>query len=181
MGQIKKKPKINGINNRMVRSFKSCFQFLRSMAKRTPIPDTKNRIGIRQIFIRDMNIHRPSSESSFWIKKIIVAQGWKLTTTWYTISRARARILSQSMSYRRHELIVGLAALNGIDVWSSCCNSHSCYGWIRNNLKVQLSLWSNYQLLVCQDCLYKKKNPSFFAPFEWFCIYSSHGKKNGIW
>ena len=59
----------------MVRSFKSCFQFLRSMAKRTPIPEIKNRIGIRQIFIRDMNIHRTSSESSFWMKKIIVAQG----------------------------------------------------------------------------------------------------------
>ena len=46
-----------------------------------------------------MKSHSNSRDWSFWIKKMYKAQGWKLTTTWYTIRSPRANTLSQSISY----------------------------------------------------------------------------------
>ena len=99
MGQMKKKPKIKGNKIRTVRSFKPCFQFLCSMAKRAPILEIINKMGIRQILIMLMKSHSNSRDWSFWIKKRYKAQGWKLTTTRYTIRSPRANTLSQSISY----------------------------------------------------------------------------------
>ena len=98
MGQTKKKPKIKGNKIRTARSFKPYFQFLCSRAKRAPILEIINKMGIRQILIMLMKSHSNSRDWSFWIKKMYWAQGWKLNTTWYTIKSPRAKTLSQSTS-----------------------------------------------------------------------------------
>ena len=79
---MEKKPKTNGARIRAVRSRSSCFQSRRSIAKRTPMPEIKKTMGIRQTLMMDMITHSLGRDCSFWIKKIFVAQGWKLTTTW---------------------------------------------------------------------------------------------------
>ena len=61
---MKNIPNRNGKKIRLALSCNNCFQFLFLIAKQTPIPDTKNNIGILHTFSIDIGIHNDSSELS---------------------------------------------------------------------------------------------------------------------
>jgi hypothetical protein len=68
-------PNRKGSNILLARSEISCFQLLRWVANQTPMPDTKKRRGILQIFSMDNGTQRDSMDSSFWTKAINTPQG----------------------------------------------------------------------------------------------------------
>jgi hypothetical protein len=75
MGVMAKNPKINGRRIRFVRSISSSFQFRFLMAKYTPMPDTKNRKGILQMFNIVIGTQIPVMISSLLGNPINIAHG----------------------------------------------------------------------------------------------------------